>query len=250
MDKSVLYGLSYGMYVVGASDAGRPVGCIINTCIQITSDEPVLAVSLNKNNYTLSAVKRTRRFGLSVIAERTDRSIIPIFGFQCSRDCDKYAAYSYDSLRGVPLVKGCFAGRLVCEVLHMVDCGTHEVVFARLLDTLPGEPDAHPMTYEYYHKVVKGRAPKNAPTYRAEEDSVVPEESSPASVAKAQPAVAAPVAPPAAAPKDAPVSQAGKADYVCPVCGYLHRGDMSGEAPDYVCPVCGMPGSAFEPKEE
>ena len=169
MDKSVLYGLSYGMYVVGASDAGRPVGCIINTCIQITSDEPVLAVSLNKNNYTLSAVKRTRRFGLSVIAERTDRSIIPIFGFQCSRDCDKYAAYGYDSLRGVPLVKGCFAGRLVCEVLHTVDCGTHEVVFARLLDTLPGEPDAHPMTYEYYHKVVKGRAPKNAPTYRAEE---------------------------------------------------------------------------------
>ena len=80
MDKSVLYGLSYGMYVVGASDAGRPVGCIINTCIQITSDEPVLAVSLNKNNYTLSAVKRTRRFGLSVIAERTDRSIIPILG--------------------------------------------------------------------------------------------------------------------------------------------------------------------------
>ena len=156
MDKSVLYGLSYGMYVVGASDAGRPVGCIINTCIQITSDEPVLAVSLNKNNYTLSAVKRTRRFGLSVIAERTDRSIIPIFGFQCSRDCDKYAAYGYDSLRGVPLVKGCFAGRLVCEVLHTVDCGTHEVVFARLLDTLPGEPDAHPMTYEYYHKVVTG----------------------------------------------------------------------------------------------
>lgn len=76
------------------------------------------------------------------------------------------------------------------------------------------------------------------------------EESSPAFVAKAQPAVAAPVAPPAAAPKDAPVSQAGKADYVCPVCGYLHRGDMSGEGPDYVCPVCGMPGSAFEPKEE
>ena len=67
MDKSVLYGLSYGMYVVGASDAGRPVGCIINTCIQITSDEPVLAVSLNKNNYTLSAVKRTRRCGPIVV---------------------------------------------------------------------------------------------------------------------------------------------------------------------------------------
>lgn len=249
MDKSVLYGLSYGMYVVGASDAGRPVGCIINTCIQITSDEPVLAVSLNKNNYTLSAVKRTRRFGLSVIAERTDRSIIPIFGFQCSRDCDKYAAYGYDSLRGVPLVKGCFAGRLVCEVLHTVDCGTHEVVFARLLDTLPGEPDAHPMTYEYYHKVVKGRAPKNAPTYRAEEFGV-PEESSPAPLQRRNPAVAAACCATCRCAEGCSCSQAGKADYVCPVCGYLHRGDMSGEAPDYVCPVCGMPGSAFEPKEE
>ena len=76
MDKSVLYGLSYGMYVVGASDAGRPVGCIINTCIQITSDEPVLAVSLNKNNYTLSAVKRTRRFGLSVTAINTPLTVM------------------------------------------------------------------------------------------------------------------------------------------------------------------------------
>ena len=48
-----------------------------------------------------------------------------------------------------------------------VDCGTHEVVIARLVDTQKGE--GIPMTYAYYHDVIKGKAPKNAPTYRAEE---------------------------------------------------------------------------------
>ncbi len=224
MDKTVLYNLSYGMYVIGASDEERPVGCIINTCVQITSDDPTVAVSLNKNNYTLGIVKRTRRFGLSIIAEQTDRNIIPTFGFQSSSNCDKYALFGYDTLCGVPLVKGCFAGRLICDVLHTVDCGTHEVVFARLIETLPGEENVHPMSYEYYHKVVKGRAPKNAPTYRAEEDPATSEETS--------------------------VAQTGVVDYVCPVCGYVHHGDMSGEGPDYVCPVCGVPGSSFVPKEE
>ena len=61
-----------------------------------------------------------------------------------------------------------------------------------LLDALQGIPDSgnphayylfatieagsersvgKPMTYEYYHKVIKGIAPKNAPTYQAPERS-------------------------------------------------------------------------------
>ena len=53
MDITVLFKLSYGLYVVGAMDEARPVGCIINTCFQVTSQNPILAISLNKNNYTL-----------------------------------------------------------------------------------------------------------------------------------------------------------------------------------------------------
>ena len=52
MDITVLFKLTYGLYVVGAYDGLRPVGCIINTCFQVTSQNPILAISMNKNNYT------------------------------------------------------------------------------------------------------------------------------------------------------------------------------------------------------
>ena len=35
--------------------------------------------------------------------------------------------------------------------------------------------------------------------------------------------------------------------YVCPVCGYVHEGDMP---EDFKCPLCGVPGSKFKLMEE
>jgi flavin reductase (DIM6/NTAB) family NADH-FMN oxidoreductase RutF/rubredoxin len=213
MDITVLYNLSYGLYVVGAMDGSRPVGCIINTCFQVTSQNPILAVSLNKNNYTLEVIKRTKRFSLSIITEDTNTNIISCFGFQCSKMADKYAEFCYDMVDEVPVVRGNFGGRLILNVINMVDNETHYVVLARLIDTVKGE--GHPMTYEYYHNVVKGKAPKNAPTYRGEE--------------KVADAVKA-------GPK--------KKRYVCSICGYTYEGDELPEG--FVCPLCGATADRFK----
>jgi len=35
--------------------------------------------------------------------------------------------------------------------------------------------------------------------------------------------------------------------YVCPVCGYVHEGDMP---EDFKCPLCGVPGAKFKLMEE
>ncbi|MBO2527081.1 MAG: reverse rubrerythrin [Clostridiales bacterium] len=35
--------------------------------------------------------------------------------------------------------------------------------------------------------------------------------------------------------------------YVCPVCGYVHEGDMP---EDFKCPLCGVPGAKFKRMEE
>ena len=161
MDKTALFQLTYGLYVVGTFDGERPVGCIINTCFQVTSENPILAVSLNKNNFTLDAIRRSGKFSLSIIAEESDTSVIGSFGFRSSRDADKYADYGYDVMAGAPIVKGKFAGRLVLEALNFVDAETHVVVLGRLVDAEKGE--GTPMTYEYYHRVVKGKAPKLLP---------------------------------------------------------------------------------------
>lgn len=167
MDLKVLYNLTYGLYIVGVEGAKGPAGCVINTCFQVTSENPKLAISLNKNNYTLEAIKQQKKFTLSILAESSDPFIISMFGFCSSRDHDKYEDFGVEKIDGVPAVKGEFCGRLVLEMEQTVDCGTHEVVIARLVDTQKGE--GIPMTYAYYHDVIKGKAPKNAPTYRAEE---------------------------------------------------------------------------------
>ena len=202
MDKTALFQLTYGLYVVGTFDGERPVGCIINTCFQVTSENPILAVSLNKNNFTLDAIRRCGKFSLSIIAEESDTSVIGSFGFRSSRDADKYADYGYDAMAGAPIVKGKFAGRLVLEALNFVDAETHVVVLGRLVDAEKGE--GTPMTYEYYHRVVKGKAPKNAPTYRGEEEEK---------------------------------AASGKRKFRCDICGYEVESD--GPLPaDYVCPIC------------
>lgn len=56
MEMSALWKLSYGMYAIGTLDGERPTGCIVNTVIQITSDNPVIAISMNKNNYTYDCI--------------------------------------------------------------------------------------------------------------------------------------------------------------------------------------------------
>lgn len=220
MDITVLFKLTYGLYVVSTMDGPRPAGCIINTCFQVTSQNPILAISLNKNNFTLEAIRRTRRFGLSILAEDTDPSVIGSFGFRSSREHNKYADFGYDIVEGVPMVNGKFAGRLVLDAINFVDNETHVVVLARLVDTVKGE--GIPMTYDYYHRVVKGRAPKNAPTYvpLSAEEKAGKEE--------------------AAAPAEA----TGKRRFRCNRCGYV--AEMDGELPDdYQCPICKAPKAEF-----
>ena len=178
----------------------------------MTSENPILAISLNKNNYTLDAIKRNKRFSLSIIAEESDTSVIGQFGFCSSRTVDKYADYGYDVVEGAPLVKGTFAGRLILDALTFVDNETHVVVMARLVETVKGE--GTPMTYDYYHRVVKGKAPKTAPTFVAERDEV----------------------------KEEP--KAAKRRYRCNMCGYV--AEFDGEMPaDYHCPLCRVDSSQF-----
>lgn len=214
MNINALRQITYGLYVVGTSDNGRPTGCIINTCFQVTSENPIVAISMNKNNYTHDAIVRHRRFSLAILAEESDASLITTFGFQCGRDRNKYEGRDYSWQHDTPVLKGKFAGHIICELLHVADNETHDVFFARVIDTLPD--DGTPMTYAYYHQVIKGRAPKNAPTYVAEPETPnTPETPRPQSTKR----------------------------YVCEVCGYIHEGELTD---DFKCPVCQAPRSCFK----
>ena len=61
MDKKVFRDISYGMYIVSSNFGGKEVGCVINTLCQITSSDPVVSISLNKDNYTNEVIKNSTR---------------------------------------------------------------------------------------------------------------------------------------------------------------------------------------------
>ena len=76
MEREVMFQLSYGLYAIGVMDEERPAGCIVNTVIQITSENPSIAVSLNKDNYTTSLLEKNKLFAVSILSEEVDSKVI------------------------------------------------------------------------------------------------------------------------------------------------------------------------------
>lgn len=215
MDKTVFYDVSYGVYVVTTSYQNKNVGCIANSFCQITSVDNIVSISLNKQNYTNEAIKNTKKFALSIISEQTNSELIGKFGFYSSKDTDKFADFNYEILHDLPVIKENCCSYVVCEVFNVIDAGTHDIFLAKAVEGEKFNKNT-PMTYSYYHNVVKGKAPKTAPTYIEEK----------------------------------PTSTQGK-QYKCSVCGYVY--DESKESvkfadlpDDWKCPLCGVPKSLFE----
>lgn len=210
MNKNVFHKLSYGVYVVSTWDNGRPTGCTANSAMQITSSPATIAVSINHDNYTNHCISESGRFAVSILAEDSDPSIIGTFGFKSGKDADKFKKVKYSVEDHMPVIfDSC--GYVVCEVIDKMETATHTVFLGEVKGAeLYGNREA--MTYAYYHKVVKGKSPKNAPTYIPEEEIEKKE---------------------------------GKGRrFKCEVCGYIYEGE---ELPaDYKCPVCGMGADKFK----
>lgn len=163
MNKNAFRQLSYGVYVVSTWDEGRAVGCTANSAMQITSEPATIAVSINHDNYTNQCIQKTGKFAISILGENSSPSIIGAFGFKSSRDNDKFEEVE-SAVKGFMPVVADACAYITCELIDKMETSTHTVFLGRVLEADMLKPDT-PMTYAYYHNVVKGRSPKNAPTY-------------------------------------------------------------------------------------
>jgi len=176
MDVTALFNLSYGLYVIGAKDgtggAEKFAGCIVNTVTQSTADPVTLTVCINNSSCTNACIKKTKEFSVSILSMQTKQAIISLFGFRSSRDADKFAQTPHSlTPSGLPYLTEGATGYLQCHVIGSVDDYTHTIFVARVqeAENLSKEP---PMTYAYYHNILKGKTPKGASSYAAEKDSV------------------------------------------------------------------------------
>ncbi len=206
MNNSVLNLLSYGVYVVTTVDDERSVGCIANCAMQITYD--TLCISINHDNYTNECIKKSKKFAVSILGEHVEDSIIPTFGFNSCRDIDKFEKTKTLKINGLDILADS-VGYVICELTGEFETETHTVFIGKMTagDVLKQDT---PMTYDYYHKVKKGKSPKAAPTYQEE------------------------------------IFSPSNISYRCKICGYIYEGDITKEPDTYICPICKKDKTYFE----
>lgn len=213
IDSKALRKLSYGVYLVTALDQeGKKVGCIANSAIQVTSNPSQLLVSLNHDNYTNKAIKETGKLSLSILGENANMDIIRVFGYSSSKDHDKFEGFELEEDVSLPVVKGTVAS-FVLEVTKTFETETHTLFLGEVKEAVVRSED-EVMTYSYFHKVKKGNAPKNAPTYQ----EVVPVKE----------------------------EKSNLHHFRCMLCGYVYETEKEELPEDFTCPLCGAPRDMFE----
>lgn len=168
MEKKVLRNLSYGVYIVGCNDKDKYVGCTINSAVQITSTPTTISISLHHDNYTNECIKKSGTFSLSIIKENSNPEIISTFGYSSSKEVNKFENFEFEVVNNLPILKDS-CGNLTCEVINTIETETHTIFIGKVTNFL-NYTDDEPMTYRYYQQKLKGKSPKNAPTYVEEKN--------------------------------------------------------------------------------
>ncbi|WP_251198383.1 flavin reductase [Anaerotardibacter muris] len=223
IDKNAFRNLSYGLYLISSVKDGRPVGCVVNTFAQVTSDPPQVSIAINKDNYTTQGILESGMFEVVVLHKDAPMEVIGTFGFHCSKDFDKFVDIETKvSSQGITYVAEAGCAHFSVKVNQQLDLGTHIFFVGDVIEAdIIGEIE--PMTYAYYHEVKGGRTPKNASSFST--DALEAEAGSA----------------PEAASSGKKTTRIG---WRCQLCGYIEFVDELPE--DFVCPVCGATREFFE----
>ena len=215
MDKNLFKNFTYGLYIVSSKYNDKMVGCVVNAVMQITSNDPIFAVSLNKDNYTNKILKSSKKIAISILDNTTTLENIQNFGFHSSKDINKFANCNYLIDDDLPIINEGSLGYMIGNVIEIIATETHDIFLIKILKTKMLNNNK-PLTYEYYQKNMKGISPKKAPTYIENQGE-----------------------------------ENGSAKYRCLVCGYIYddakeKVKFADLPDDWVCPMCGVPKSKFE----
>jgi len=234
MNKTPFQTITYGIYLICSKANEQQSGFIGNAVIQITSEPKQILVASNKNNFTSELILQSKKLTISVLGIHAPMAFFSRFGYQSGRDTEKFSNcdvfYTNDNQ---PTVLEYAIAWLSCNVVDIVDVGTHYLFICRVSDSEIVDAEIEPMTYNYFHSVLKGKSPKNAPTYQNPNNNNI----------------------------NQPIKKEeimNQTIYVCDVCGYEYdpaQGDPdNGIEPgtsfemlpeDWTCPLCGVDKSNF-----
>jgi len=156
IDPSVMFKLSYGLFVLTARDEDKDNGCIINTVMQITASPLRIIIAVNKANFTHDMILKTKSFNISVLSETAPFSIFQQFGFSSGKDKDKFkdCGYSDRAANGIRYISGYVNCVISANVVNSYDYGTHTLFTADVTQSFVLS-DEKSVTYQYYFEIIK-----------------------------------------------------------------------------------------------
>lgn len=231
IDKAAFRSLTSGLYVISAmTENGQKRGCVVNTLLQVASNPAQLLVSVNKENATTQAILESGRFAATALSQETPMELIGLFGFRSSNDVEKFENVDHDLFEpGIPYLKENGVVSFLVKVDAQIDVGTH-IVFIGTVERSEVLDEGAPLTYKYYHEVLRGKTPPKAASFNSGEN----ETSEPA------PSDHEPAESKAAKPEEV------KVGWRCTFCGYIVEGYPDGLPENFICPVCQVGREFFE----
>lgn len=227
-----LMDVTYGLYIISSKAGDKINGCIGNAITQTSAEPPTMAVCVNQKHLTHEYIEESGVFSISILAKDLPRKTLGDFGFKTGRDVDKFADVEYMlGETGAPILTDYTLSYIEAEVIEEVEIETHTMFIGKIVKSDFIDQDKEPLTYDYYHNVMKGKSPEGAPTYTGGTEK-----------------------------KEA--SKVEKKKYKCEVCGYVYdpeQGDPQNDVEagtafsdlphGWKCPVCGADKDQFFPVE-
>lgn len=144
---NIINKITQGMYVLTTNGGG----CIVDAVSQVSGgDFPLIAVSVMKKNYTNELLHKNKKFALSVLDIDVDPNIIKTFGFNSSRNINKFENITTTEVEDIEIINGSL-GYMVCEIVDSIDNDTHTLFIGKVVeaDVFDG---SEPMSYKYYQE--------------------------------------------------------------------------------------------------
>ncbi len=216
MDTTALSKLTHGLYVLGAKDGNRYVGCLVDAVMQASLKPLAVAVSCMKTGYTQSCIRQTNAFSLSVLGQHVDPFVVGNFGYQSSRTIDKWAAVPFVVKDDLPFYQDA-VGFLTCHVIATHEFESHVVFMAEVVDAWQ-QGETCCLTYNDYQNGFKTKVMEAFSQHQQKGEQKMSEK---------------------------------KKAWVCTVCGYVYDGEVPFEdlPADWTCPLCGVGKELFEERD-
>lgn len=227
MNLDALYKLTNGLYILGANDNGRYVGSLVDAVTQVANEPLVIVLSCNNRSYTKECIERMGAFSLSVLCRDVDPFVVGNFGFQSSRNINKWDNVDFYVENALPYLTDNIAN-LRCKVINKTVFTSNTMFTAEVVDACNSK-DMDPLTYRDYRGYFKTEVMKSFEEYKKNNNKPKPQVNQ----------------------GETKMTEAKEEkNWICTVCGYVYDGEIPFEElpDDYVCPLCGVDKSFFEYK--